>query len=79
MLASIRSQHFNPTHELMADPKDWPTNSQPLDVSDSDGGEPDEATYYFTGLSDTNEDSGKVAVYNESTGVYAISDVAKPT
>ena len=62
----------------MADPKDWPKNSQPLDVSDSDGGEPDEATYYFTG-SATNEDSGKVAVYDQATDSYTVSDVAKPT
>ena len=62
----------------MADPKDWDKNSQPLDVSDSDGGEPDEATYYFTG-SGSNEDSGKVAVYDQATDSYAVSDVSKPT
>ena len=62
----------------MADPKDWDTNSQPLDVSDADGGEPDDATYYFTGAA-TNEDSGKVAVYDQSTDSYTVSDVAKPT
>ena len=62
----------------MADPKEWDKNSQPLDVSDSDGGQPDDATYYFTG-SGSNEDSGKVAVYNQATDSYTVSDVAKPT
>ena len=33
----------------MADPLDWPTNSNPIDVSDELGGEQDGDTYYFTG------------------------------
>ena len=61
----------------MADSNDWPQNSQPIDTSDGDGGEPDEATYYVTGVAD-NQDSGLQIVYDADTGEYTTSDVPAP-
>ena len=61
----------------MANANDWPLNSQPIDTSDGDGGEPDDATYYVTGVAN-NQDSGLRIVHDANTGKYTTSDVPAP-